>query len=105
MVHHYTKLLGMRDTIADDDLLPDSDAKTRLERELEREKKTKELLREQLEAQRQEMAAIKEQIAQSQVRDQFILRMIQNLARKGKMKDVIEAVNEDGLVKELAVLK
>jgi len=102
MIHHYTKLLGMRDTIAEEDLLIDSEAKTRLEKELEQEKRTRNLLQEQLQAQREEMAAIKEQLAQGQSRDEFILKMLQSLARKGKMKDLVEAVKGDGLGEELA---
>lgn len=102
MIHHYTKLLGMRDTIVENDLLPDSDAKTKLERNLEAEKKTKELLQEQLEAQRGEMASIREQLAQSQSRDQIILKLLDGLSRNGKLKEVVEIVREEGLAGELA---
>jgi len=97
MIHHYTKLLGMRDTIAEEDLLIDSEAKTRLEKELEQERKTRNLLQEQLQAQREEMTVIKEQLSQDQARDQFILRMFQSLVRKGKMKGLVEAVKGERL--------
>ena len=40
-----------------------------------------------------------------QSRDELILRMIQSLARKGKMRDVVEAVREEGMVGELATIK
>ncbi len=39
MIHHYTKMLGMKDTIAEQDILLDSEAKTKLETELDRQKK------------------------------------------------------------------
>ena len=105
MIHHYTKLLGMRDTIAEDDLLINSEAKTRLEKELETERKTRELLQEQLQAQRDEMTAIKEQLIQSQSRDDIVLKLIKGLLRKGKRKDIVEAVREEGLVGELVGLE
>lgn len=105
MIHHYTKLLGMRDTIAEDDLLVDSEAKTRVEKELETERKTRVLLQEQLQAQRDEMATIKEQLAQSQSRDEIILKLISGLMRKGKKKDIVDVVREEGIAAELAELK
>jgi len=79
--------------------------KTEIEQQLEQEKRAKELLQEQLEAQRQEMVAIKEQIAQSQIRDEFILKMIKSLTEKGKINNVVDVVKENGLVGELATLK
>jgi len=51
MVNYYTKFLGMRDTISHDDLIVDSDAKSRLEKELEQERKTRALMEERLAAQ------------------------------------------------------
>lgn len=101
MIHHYTKLLGMRDTIVEEDLLVDNEAKTKVERELETEKKTREMLQDQLEAQRQEMAAIKEQLAHGQSRDQIILKILNGLSKQGKMKDVVGVMNEERLVGEL----
>lgn len=64
MVHHYTKLLGMQDTIVEDDLLIDSEAKTKLEKELEQERKTRELLQEQLQSHREELQIVREQMQQ-----------------------------------------
>lgn len=45
MIEYYTKFLGMKDTISEDDLI-DSEAKTRLEKELEIERKKREMLEE-----------------------------------------------------------
>ena len=73
MVHYYTKLLGMQDTIAEDDLLIDSEAKTRLEKELEQERKTRNLLQEQLQIQREEMAVMRKHLAKNESRNVFIL--------------------------------
>ena len=50
---------------------------------------------------REEMVAIKKQLAQSESRDELILRMIKSLARKGKMRDVVDAVVDEGLAEEL----
>jgi hypothetical protein len=44
MIHYYSKLLGMKDTIEEQDLVIDSEAQTKLQRELEQEKKDRELL-------------------------------------------------------------
>jgi len=46
MIHHYSKLLGMRDTIVEDDLMIDSETKTVLEKELEQERNAREMLSE-----------------------------------------------------------
>ena len=51
MVNYYTKFLGMQDTISHDDLVIDSEAKSRLEKELEQEQKTMALMEERLIAQ------------------------------------------------------
>ncbi len=103
-IRYYSEWLGMRDTIKEENMLIDT-TKTEIEQQLEQEKRAKELLQEQLEAQRQEMVAIKEQIAQSQIRDEFILKMIKSLTEKGKINNVVDVVKENGLVGELATLK
>ena len=64
MVHHYTKLLGMKDTIAEDDLLIDSEAKTKFENELEQERKTREILQEQLSIHREELQQVCQQMSE-----------------------------------------
>ncbi|OQA03841.1 MAG: Phage integrase family protein [Planctomycetes bacterium ADurb.Bin401] len=51
MVNYYTKFLGMQDTISHDDLIVDSEAKSKLERELEQERKTRALMEERMVAQ------------------------------------------------------
>jgi len=76
-----------------------TNCKRPLDREvIEREEKRKE---EETRLLREEMAKIRGQLAQSQSRDELILKMIQSLARKGKMKDVVAAVMEEGMVGEL----
>lgn len=62
MVHYYSKLLGMKDTIVSDDLLVDSDAKTRLEKEVEILKKELTLLKEGNKAREEDMLKIIEDI-------------------------------------------
>ena len=104
MIHHYTKLLGMRDTIAEDDLMVDSDAQTRLEKELETERRTRNILQEQIQAQRDEMADIRGQLEKSQRRDDFILRVLKSMDRQGGMKEMVKTVKQEGLVEELARL-
>lgn len=74
-----------------------------LDREvIEKEEKRKD---EETRLLKEEMAKIRGQLAQSQSRDELILRMIQSLTRKGKMKDVVAAVKEEGLVEDLARMK
>ncbi|MFH1276590.1 MAG: hypothetical protein ABIH82_05765 [Candidatus Woesearchaeota archaeon] len=46
MIHHYTKLLGMKDTIEEKDILLDGEARTQMEKELERETRAREMLQE-----------------------------------------------------------
>ncbi len=55
MIHYYTNLLGMTDTITQEDILIDSDAKSKLEKDLEIQKKNTILMEERFQAERQEM--------------------------------------------------
>jgi integrase len=103
MIHYYTELMGMKDTIKEDDLLLDV-AKAELQKELENGMKERELLQEQVGIQNKELAEIKVKLTQSESRDKLILKIIQGLAKKGKMKDLIEAVKEEGLTEELTQL-
>ena len=48
MIHYHTKFLGMQDTITQQDLLVDSEAKTKLERESEAQKRANVLMEERL---------------------------------------------------------
>ncbi|MFH1850523.1 MAG: site-specific integrase [archaeon] len=66
--------------------------------EIERIEKEKEAENRQV---REEMAVIKEQLAQSERRDEIILKLIQGLAKRGKMKDVVSVIKEEGLASEL----
>lgn len=50
MSHRYTKLLGMKDTIEEKDLILDSEIKTKLETDLESQKQKNELLEEQMQS-------------------------------------------------------
>ena len=53
MIEYYTKFLGMKDTISEDDLI-DTEAKTRLEKELELERKKREISEENVQQQLKE---------------------------------------------------
>jgi len=89
MIHHYTKLLGMRDTIAEDDLLIDSEAKTKLENELEQERKTRELFQEQLQSYREELRGVQQQTQQLMAKvGSFFLQC--NKENLSKVKDLWE---------------
>ena len=48
MIHYYTKFLGMQDTISEEDLITNGDAKSRLEKELEKQKQANALLEERM---------------------------------------------------------
>ena len=58
MIHHYSKLLGMRDTIQEEDLMLNDEVKTMLERDLESEKNARMLLSEEVEALRNQLTRI-----------------------------------------------
>jgi integrase len=64
MVNYYTKFLGMRDTISKDDLLIDSEAKTKLELQLEQERKTRSLMEERLQSQENQLNQMSEKFDQ-----------------------------------------
>jgi len=104
MPNYYTKFLGMKDTITEDDLLIDGEAKTKLEKELEKERKDRNILEEELQAQREEMAAIRKQLARNEARDIFIGKLIKSLQRNGKIGAVVDVIEEENLVEELTEL-
>ena len=54
MIYYYSELLGMKDTIHDDDMLVDT-TKTQLENELVNERNERELLQERLTSQENEI--------------------------------------------------
>lgn len=56
-IHYYSELLGMRDTIAEEDLLIDV-TKTEIEKELLRERKEKDLMREELDEMKKQMTLV-----------------------------------------------
>ena len=58
MIYYYSELLGMTDTIHDNDMLVDS-TKTQLEKELAQEKGERELMQERITSQEQELSRMK----------------------------------------------
>lgn len=54
MIHYYTELLGMKDTITQEDLI-DSEEKTRLQKELDTQKQQLALMQEQMQAQQRQV--------------------------------------------------
>lgn len=72
MIHYYTEFLGMKDTISQEDLI-DSEDKTRLQQELER--------------QRQQLAIMEEKMSdQNNVMVQLVEAKLQQILRKHKLK-------------------
>ena len=100
-VHYYTKLLGMRDSITEEDLFTDSEAKTQVEEDLEKETKTRGLIQEQLDAKNGEIEELREEIASCKQHDQIILRLLQQLLQQDKGKDIFQALHSEGLVAKL----
>lgn len=92
MVHYYTKFLGMEDTISQDDLLIDSEAKSKLEIELEKERKTRALMEERLKAQELQLNEIGDKFEQvNSFMNQITLRepdFIKVLAKKAKAHEI-----------------
>ena len=64
---------------------------------IQEEKKKEEESRKVME----EVTAIREELTKAQKRDTIILKIIEGLARKGKMKDVLAAIKEGGMAEEL----
>ena len=58
-IHYYSELLGMKDTIAEEDLLMDV-TKTEIEKRLEKSEKEKEIMQERLNSMELQMAKIME---------------------------------------------
>jgi integrase len=58
-IHYYSELLGMKDTIAEEDLLIDT-TKTEIEKQLEKERKEKEIMKERMQTMEFQMAKILE---------------------------------------------
>ena len=58
-IHYYSELLGMRDTISEEDMLLDV-TKTEIEKRLERSEKEKEIMKEEIDRLREEMQRIYE---------------------------------------------
>ena len=82
----------------------DSEAKTKLEKELGQERKNKSLLEEELQSQREEMTAIKEQLERNKAGNLFILKLLKSLQKRKKIQDVIEVIKEEDLVEELEMI-
>ena len=96
MIHYYSKLLGMRDTISEKDLIEDTEVKTRLEQDLDRETKNRQLFEEQFEEQRKEMDEIRSQLSESRERDQIILVLLRRLAEGGRDIEMVRIIKEEG---------
>ncbi len=60
MVHYYSKTLGMKDTIAEEDLLLDSEATTKLEKELEIQKKERAIMQDKITAMEKDFTDFKQ---------------------------------------------
>jgi integrase len=65
-IHYYSELLGMKDTIREEDILIDT-TKTELEQRLTKTEKEKEILNERLKALEEQMRGILEHVKQEQV--------------------------------------
>ena len=100
MIHYYTKLLGMRDTITEEDLLVDSEAKTQLENQLTKQTNEKLILQEQVDNQKQELNNIKDQLTLSKERDNLIVRLIQKIVGTGRMNELLDILDQEGLLRD-----
>lgn len=65
-IHYYSELLGMSDTIAEEDMFVDT-TKTEIEKELERSRKEKEILQEKMQTMELQMVKIMELVKQLEV--------------------------------------
>ena len=82
MVNYYTKFLGMRDTISQDDLIVDSEAKSRLEKELEQERKNRALMEERLIAQEKQFNDMNVKFEQINIFMNHLFEQDPSLAKK-----------------------
>jgi len=101
MIHYYSKLLGMRDTICEDDLIEDTEVKTRIEKDLERETQTRTIFQDQVEVQKQEIEVIKEQLNECKERDKVILKLLHRLFEKGRGEEIASVLNEERLAEKI----
>jgi hypothetical protein len=101
MIHYYSKLLGMRDTICEQDLIEDTEVKTRLEQDLDRETRNRQLFEEQVEAQRKEIDEIKNQLSESKERDKTILVLLRRLAEGRGDVEMARIIKEESLANQL----
>jgi len=62
MVHYYTEFMGMRDTITQDDLI-DADEKTLIQKKLDEETVTRQLMEERMKAMEQQLQMMHDMLA------------------------------------------
>ena len=102
MVHYYTKFLGMRDTICEEDLIEDSEAKTKLEKDLEQKSKENEIMDEQLQSRNHEFEQLKREIRKCKERDKIIVKLVLELFSQGRKEEVVKILEKgdlaDGIV-------
>ena len=101
MIHYYSKLLGMRDTICEQDLIEDTEVRTKIEQDLDRETRGRQLFEEQVEAQKKEIDAIQNQLLESRKRDELILVLLRKLVARGKEGAIDCILREEGLLAQL----
>ncbi|MBU3896714.1 MAG: hypothetical protein KJ697_02155, partial [Nanoarchaeota archaeon] len=73
-IHYYSEMLGMRDTISDEDLLVDI-TKTEIEKQLLNSKKENEIMKERLRLLEKQMKTIAELMKQSVNKGEMIFRL------------------------------
>src|SRR3989344_7536535 len=74
-IHYYSELLGMRDTIAEEDLFIDV-TKTEIEKELLRERKEKDLMREELDEMKKQMTLVSQLQRILMIKSYFVLNSL-----------------------------
>lgn len=100
MIHYYSELLGMRDTIAEQDLL-EPEARVQLERDLEHERQERTLLQDQLRALHDELQELKNASMQRARADDIMSAL---LADPNVQEVVKKKLAERGLVATVEAL-
>lgn len=101
MIHYYTKLLGMMDTICEEDLVIDGEGLVATERELEQTKKEKTILLEEVQHYKAEVQKVNARISECEKRDDIIFDLLKSLIKQGLGNEIKTAMQKNGIAERI----
>jgi len=105
MIHHYTKLLGMKDTISEDDLLLDSEGKIKIQKELEKTSRERDMLEEQTDLQQSELEGLKCRLEKVEKQNMLLNEMFQKVIKAGNKDAITEPFQNEKLFEKLVEVR